>query len=893
LARRRGLRLTWEFKAVADTDMSLAGIAGRQGATGEPIAPGPVDDPRRAYARRADDLLLPEHQVGLESLEGPEALQALLDRLTPAFEDAIVGLAVVSLEGQVLRVNKALASLMGRRSGDVETMNWKELVQADDAETLAERIARHLQEGDTGFELYGRFVRPDGEVRWALVNFSPVFDGLGTPVGLLGQVHDITYPMRLEESERAGKAELELRRAIAAAANEAQSVENAMAVALERICLYNGWPVGHIYLTTVDQKLMSTGIWYFTEGGQEAIRESLRVGTFNPRLSPPGSVLKTSKAVWLNDSADARGFAAGTAARERGLTGWAGFPILAATECVGVMEFYAALPPAAEERLVELMLDLGTQLGRVMERRRAEDERTEILIREQFLSSWFGSLLQSTGEGICGLDLDGQVSFVNRAGAELLGYTPDQLQGENLHEMSHHTRPDGTPYPRDRCPILRASRTGEGVRIDDEVFWRRDGTPFSVEYSSHAIIDLGGDIKGTVLTFTDITERRQEEQAVRALNDALLNTKEELENANLLKSDFLATMSHELRTPLNAIMGFAGLMQNGLAGEVTETGADYLERISRNSSVLLALINDVLDLSKIEANGMPLSPRLIDVRHIVRQVIENMQSLAENKGLALELEDHSADGMVIAHQRAVHQVITNLLSNAIKFTDQGSVTVQINARHGTTVVDVIDTGQGIAADEQAMVFDAFRQVGEHAHTSSGGTGLGLAISKRLAREMGGDLLVQSDLGHGSRFTLELATASVTPGLLGETGPAPIPVVLWVTSDFSSTARVRDWAGALGLGFVGIAAPELTVKAAVEMRPVMVALDLPGEVIGDMLSRVKDESKLESVPVLLVTDTLVAVAELRPGVRQLRRPFGRAQLHEALQGLRPAPPEVVD
>ena len=872
---------------MADPDVTLAGIEGRQvGDSGEPPPAGPDDDPRRAYARRADDLLSPEDEVGLEGLRGPEALQALLDRLTPVFEDAIVGIAVVSLEGRILRVNKALASLMGRRRGEIEKMSWKDLAQPEDIEAVEERIASHIRDRDGAFELYGRFVRPGGEQRWALVNFSIVFDGAGDPAGLLGQVHDITFPMRLEESERASKSELELRRAIAVAANEAETAEGAMAVALERICLHNSWPVGHVYLATVDGKLMSTGIWYFSERGHQAIRESVRFGTFNPRLSPPGRVLKTRQPVWLADSSGATGFAAGDAARESGLAGWAGFPIMAATECVGVMEFYTTLPATAEERLAELMLDLGTQLGRVMERRRAEDERTEILIREQFLSSWFRSLLQSTGEGICGLDLDGSVSFVNRAGAELLGYTPEELQGQSLHGLIHHTHPDGTPYPPEDCPILRASRTGEGVRVNDEVFWRRDGTPFSVEYSSHAIVDLGGDIKGTVLTFTDITERRQEEQAMWALNEALMNTKEELERANLLKSDFLATMSHELRTPLNAIMGFAGLMQNGLAGEITDTGVDYLERISRNSSVLLALINDVLDLSKIEANRMLLSPRVMDIRPIVRQVVENMQSLADNKGLQLEVEDYSADGMIVAHQRAMHQVLTNLLSNAIKFTDEGSVTVQINARHGTTMVDVIDTGLGIDAEDQAMIFEAFRQVGAHARTGTGGTGLGLAISKRLAREMGGDLQVQSDLGTGSQFTLELASATVTPGMLGETGPSPMPVVLWVTADFSSMLRVRDWVGGLGLGFVGMSVPELTVKAAVEMRPVMLALDLPAEVIGDMLSRVEDEAKLESMPVLLVTDELIPAADLHQGLRQLRRPFGRNQLHEALRGLHP-------
>jgi len=676
------------------------------------------------------------------------------------------------------------------------------------------------------------------------------------------------------------------------AANEAEAMEDAMGTALERLCAHTGWPVGHIYLTTTDGKLMSTGMWHLADGRFRAIQEALRFGTFNPRRSPPGQVLATGKALWLGSSDHAQGFAAADTARERGLSGWAGFPIIARTECVGVMEFYAAIPQEQDQHLTQMMTDIGTQLGRVMERRRAEDERTEILLREQFLTAWFRSLLQSTEEGICGLDLDGNVSFVNRAGADLLGYTPEEMQGLRLHETAHHTHADGTPYASADCPIMRAARTGAGVRVDSEVFWRRDGTPFSVEYSSHAIVDLGGDIKGIVLTFTDITERRREEQAVRALNQALLTTKEELERANLLKSDFLATMSHELRTPLNAIMGFAGLMQNGLAGEVTETGADYLERITRNAQVLLALINDVLDLSKIEANRMPLSPRVMDPTPVIRQVVENMQSLADTKGLVLELHDFTREPIVMAHQRAVHQVVTNLLSNAIKFTETGGVTVQVKNDGSRVLVEVIDTGSGIAADEQALVFEAFRQVGAHARTGTGGTGLGLAISKRLAREMGGDLTVTSDLGAGSQFTFELVAARVSAGILQEAGLEPLPMVMWVTSDYSSLQRVRDWVGALGLGFVGVASTDTMVKAAVELRPAVIALDLPTELIDDMLTRVKDEPKLTALPVLLVSETEVTVADRYPHVWQMRRPFGKTQLHNALAYVGPPRAEAV-
>ena len=872
---------------MAEPDVTLTGVEGRGVAQGTEGSPGTIDDPRRAYARRERDLISFDTEVGVEALRGEAALSSLLERLTPVFEDAIVGLAVLRVDGTVMRANKALASILGRRRGELEGLNWRNLVGFLQAAEVQEQLARAIESGSTTFEVYGRFTRPDGEERWALVNFSTVSDADLVTVGLLGQVHDITYPMRLEESQRATEAELELRRAIAVAANEAEVMEDAMSAALVRLCEHTGWPVGHIYLSTADGKLMSTGIWHLADWRYRAIQESLRFGTFNPRLSPPGQVLASRTAMWLGDSATAQGFAAAETARDRGLTGWAGFPIIAGTECVGVMEFYAALPTQQDLHLTEMMTDVGTQLGRVMERRRSEDERTEILLREQFLTAWFRSLLQSTEEGICGLDLDGKVSFVNRAGADLLGYTPEELQGKSLHDTSHHTRVDGTPYPNSDCPILRASRTGVGVRVDSEVFWHRDGTPFSVEYSSHAIVDLGGDIKGTVLTFTDITERRREEQAARTLNQALLTTKDELERANLLKSDFLATMSHELRTPLNAIMGFAGLMQNGLAGAVTDTGADYLERINRNAQVLLALINDVLDLSRIEANRMPLSPRVLDVTGVVRQVVENMQSLADNKGLVLEMHDLTTDPVVMAHQRAVHQVVTNLLSNAIKFTDKGSVTVQVKNEGNGVMIEVIDTGMGIAADEQALVFEAFRQVGAHARTGTGGTGLGLAISKRLARELGGELSVTSDVGAGSRFALRLVSALVSPGLLQEAGPAPLPVVMWLTSDYQSTQRIRDWAGEIGLGFVGLVSTELVVKAAVEMRPAVIALDVSAELVGDMVARIKEESKLTALPLLVVSDSEVPDLELYPNVWQMRRPFGRAQLHNALQYVRPS------
>ncbi|MFN2462327.1 MAG: ATP-binding protein [Candidatus Dormibacteria bacterium] len=504
--------------------------------------------------------------------------------------------------------------------------------------------------------------------------------------------------------------------------------------------------------------------------------------------------------------------------------------------------------------------------------------------REQSTTAWFRSLLESTGEGICGLDLEGRVTFVNRAATDLLGYERGQMQGIDLHDACHHTRADGTPYPRAACPILRASRTGAGVRIDTELFWKRDGTSFPVEYSSHAIVDLGGATRGIVLTFTDISDRRRQGQAAEDLNRALMATKAELERANLLKSDFLATMSHELRTPLNAIMGFAGLMRNGLAGEMNETAKDYLERIDRNAEVLLALLSDVLDLSRIEADRMSLSIHVLDVMAVVGEVVENMRSLADHKGLVLELRDFTSDPNVLANERAVSQVVTNLLSNAIKFTESGSVIVQVKRDGSRAVIDVVDTGPGIAAEEQELVFEAFRQVGAHARTGTGGTGLGLAISQRLARELGGDLRMTSDLGMGSHFSLELVAASVN-GISTDKGTGPAPSVLWATSDLASTQRLGEWVGALGLGFVGFAAPGLLVRAALEMRPAVIAMDLPPNVVAAFVAEIKENPLLAARPMLVVSGDGAGVWDVYPDVRRLSRPFGPEELHSCLGDLR--------
>jgi protein-histidine pros-kinase len=381
----------------------------------------------------------------------------------------------------------------------------------------------------------------------------------------------------------------------------------------------------------------------------------------------------------------------------------------------------------------------------VTERKRAEGER-EQLTRELQL------LLESTGEGIYGIDLEGRFMFINRAALGILGFTREELLGRNAHQVVHHTRKDGSAYPVQECPIFRAFRTGQGCRRDDEVLWRSDGTSFPAEYASYPILQQGAST-GAVVTFSDITERKQFEAALRLAT-------EQAQAADRLKSAFLATMSHELRTPLNSIIGFTGIILQGLAGPLNPEQAKQLEMVRGSARHLLALINDILDISKIEAGQLEVCCEPLDLRASITNVTNTVRPLAEKKGLALNVEVSPAVAGVVSDKRRVEQVLLNLLSNAVKFTEKGGVALRAEvalddaagAARPVVRLSVADTGMGIKTEDLDLLFRPFRQIDSGLSRNHEGTGLGLAICRRLAELLGGKIRAESEWGKGSVFT---------------------------------------------------------------------------------------------------------------------------------------------
>ncbi|MEE8633702.1 MAG: ATP-binding protein, partial [Methyloceanibacter sp.] len=260
---------------------------------------------------------------------------------------------------------------------------------------------------------------------------------------------------------------------------------------------------------------------------------------------------------------------------------------------------------------------------------------------------------------------------------------------------------------------------------------------------------------GTVAVYTDISPLKRHESQQAALVAKLKIARDHATEANRAKSQFLANMSHELRTPLNAILGYTELILDNMYGKVTKKSRKALERVDYNGRHLLSLINDVLDLSKIEAGAFTLSLADYSMKEVVNTVITTVEPLAEQKNLALKTAVPSDLPLGKGDEQRLTQVLLNLVGNSIKFTDEGEISLQVVASNGEFLVSITDTGLGISEADQQNIMEEFQQADTSSTKEKGGTGLGLAIAKHMVELHGGQLWVESRLGKGTTFSLTL------------------------------------------------------------------------------------------------------------------------------------------
>jgi len=591
---------------------------------------------------------------------------------------------------------------------------------------------------------------------------------------------DISERRRAEEARTRETALIQLLQAVTVAANRSSSIERTTKTCVDLICSYTGWPVGHVYLRTngVSEELVSGGIWYLEDAARfAAFREISDGRPFVRGAGLPGRVLASGKPEWIVDLAHQEIFPRADVARLAGLRSGFAFPVVVKDEIVGVLEFFSLQMLQPDEGLLSIMGQIGSQLGQVIIRQRADND--------------------------------------------------------------------------------------------------------------------------------------------------LQSAKASAESANNAKSEFLTTMSHEMRTPMNAILGMADLLSETSLGEEQR---DYVHIFQKAGASLLDLINNILDLSKVESGHVELESTGFDLGPLLEKIVEMMLPRAQSRGLQLSLEVLPGVPLgLIGDPNRLRQILINLVGNALKFTEKGSVTLRVELDPagivGSLRFKVMDTGIGIAADKTEMIFGRFTQADSSTTRKYGGTGLGLAICRGLVELMGGGIGCTSEVGKGSTFIVRAPfgirkemepaepvepTAIAVPPAESRSQKAATRILIAEDSEYN-LALLKAYLRGSGFELDFAENGQIAVDKVISGRPHLVLMDLQMPVMGGLeatraIRQWEAATQARPIPILALTAHAAgdgAGKSLAAGCTEhLTKPIKRATLLEAVERnisgkIRITPPDGIE
>ncbi|MDO9313973.1 MAG: response regulator [Burkholderiaceae bacterium] len=531
------------------------------------------------------------------------------------------------------------------------------------------------------------------------------------------------------------------------------------------------------------------------------------------------------------------------------------------------------------------------ELEALVARRTADLEAANATLLER--AAAISALYDGAPCGYHSLAPDGTISAVNATELEMLGYAREEFIGQ---PVARFMTPASRALVAQRYAALMVAGSVREVEFD---FVRKDGSVLPVLVSAVSVRDASGRHVSNRAVMLDNSERKKREQQITAMQAELARRADDAEAANRAKSAFLANMSHEIRTPMNAIIGLTHL----LARDATQPlQRNRLAKVDGAAKHLLQVINDILDLSKIEAGKLVLEDTEFDLDDLLAKAFALVEGTARAKGLELVLDTDHTPSRLRGDPTRLSQALVNLLANAVKFTSTGWVRLAVApvAREGDVVMlrfEVRDTGEGIAAEAIPHLFDAFEQADSSTTRRHGGTGLGLALSRHVARMMGGDMGVDSQPGVGSSFWLTAQLrAAAAPAQ--ETGMLPLAGghALLVDDLQEALQSLRDQLRMLGMTVSAFASPQAALQAAADEASAGRSFDLVvldwrmGPPDGlDLLGLLRQVRGLSSTPAVLVTahddDTLQRQAQAAGFEALLVKPITASALHDTLQRLR--------
>ncbi len=525
----------------------------------------------------------------------------------------------------------------------------------------------------------------------------------------------------------------------------------------------------------------------------------------------------------------------------------------------------------------------------------------ELREREAFLRR----LTDTAEEAIWAATLDGVTTLANPKYLELIGKSAEEVIGRPVTEYLLPTAADAV--------LTSLQRRAQGIRETAEVHMQFEtGRDVDVLVSGSPVTDESGKIVGALALMTDITARKRSERKLQEQAEKLEAMNRELSQAMKLKDNFLAAMSHELRTPLNAILGLSEALQEEVYGPLTDRQRKSLRTVEESGRHLLALINDILDLSKIEADRLTLNLATVDIEELCNTSLRLVRESAMRKGLTIKTEIDQAVGVVNVDLLRAKQILVNLLSNAIKFTESGGevgLTVTADRQTGKVHLVVWDNGIGIAPEDQGRLFQPFVQLDSTLSRQHAGTGLGLALVERLARLHGGAVELQSAPAKGTRVTVSLPWSppqAVPKSKWRESGlyvtgmiptfsmTADKPRVLLVDDNAANVETVRDYLEArnfrVAVCHTGEDALQLLASLPQQEHPHVILMDIqmPG------IDGVETTLRLRKLPAYALTPVIAVTALAMPGDRErcltagmnefLSKPVRLALLQETIERL---------
>jgi PAS domain S-box-containing protein len=723
-------------------------------------------------------------QLMVERTSQLEASHREEERFRVAVEAAPNAMLMVDQAGTIVLLNSQVEALFGYARAELigQPVEWlvpERYRRQHPAHRAAFFMAPDTRPMGAGRDLFG--LHKDGHEIPVEIGLNP----LGTTEGsfVLAAVIDITARQRAEEEIRALNEDLEQRvrqrtaqleaanqelaseiaeraravealrrqhalmhllQAVAMAANEATNLEEAIQVCLDQVCAYTGWPVGHAYLTAegATGTLVPSTLWSLADPQRfETFRAVTEKTPLASGIGLPGRVFANGSPAWIIDVTKDPNFPRVHVAQDIGVRAGFGFPVLIGKEVVAVLEFFAEEAREPDGAYLDVMTNIGTQLGRVFERQRAE-EALRASERK------FRSVVESAADAIVVADSVGCILAWNKGAQAIFGYDEAEMVGQPLTCLMPARYRDVHQRGLERFRATGTSRViGHTVELHG---LRKDGHEFPIELALSSW-RMGADTCYSGI-MRDITARQQADEAIRTLNDTLEQRVIELNAVNQELAAFSYSIAHDLRSPLRAIHGFSHILLEEYALQLDAEAQGYLQRVSTNALRMGQLINDLLAFAQL--SQQPLRKQQVAPADLVREVMDDLRPVYEHRQVDLSIGDLP---VCQADPALLKQVWVNLLENALKFTRERPVArIQVGSDgyEGKQVYFVRDNGVGFDMQYADKLFGVFQRL--HRAADYEGTGVGLALAQRIIQRHGGRIWAEAAVDQGATFSFTLS-----------------------------------------------------------------------------------------------------------------------------------------